>query len=369
MTFLRTFSRIFLGLVFIFSGFVKGIDPLGTTYRIEDYFIAYGTEWALPFVLFLSIFLCTLEFVLGVTLVFNIKLKQISWILFLMMAFFTILTLYDAIYNPVPDCGCFGDAIKLSNWATFYKNVFLMVFVLIVFINRKKIKSPLSGFYGYSIILIATILFSWFSVYSYNHLPSIDFRGWKVGKDMEPENNAVEKVYLTYKNKKTDEVKEYLSPDYPWNDSVWMSEWEFVDQRIDDSETVKHHELKIEDEFGEDYTDNFIKNPHYQFIIVAWSLDETNKKAFNKINEYYKNTENDGHTLIVLTSEQPENIKRFAKKDVCADYEFYNADDIVLKTMIRANPGLILMKNGVVLAKWHYNDFPEYSEIKRKYID
>ena len=249
MTFLRTFSRIFLGLVFIFSGFVKGIDPLGTTYRIEDYFIAYGTEWALPFVLFLSIFLCTLEFVLGVTLVFNIKLKQISWILFLMMAFFTILTLYDAIYNPVPDCGCFGDAIKLSNWATFYKNVFLMVFVLIVFINRKKIKSPLSGFYGYSIILIATILFSWFSVYSYNHLPSIDFRGWKVGKDMEPENNAVEKVYLTYKNKKTDEVKEYLSPDYPWNDSVWMSEWEFVDQRIDDSETVKHHELKIEDEF------------------------------------------------------------------------------------------------------------------------
>ena len=133
-------SRLLVGCVFVFSGFVKGIDPLGTAYRIEDYFIAFGTQWAIPLALYLSVFLCTVEFSIGILLLLNVRIKEVAWLLLLMMLFFTCTTFYDALYNPVPDCGCFGDAIKLTNWQTFLKNIVLMVFVLTIFLNRKKIK-------------------------------------------------------------------------------------------------------------------------------------------------------------------------------------------------------------------------------------
>lgn len=368
MIVLRKFSRIFVGLVFIFSGFVKGVDPLGTMYRIEDYFIAYGTEWAIPFALFLSVFLCTLEFTLGVVMVLNVRVKQFSWILFLMMIFFTLLTFYDALYNPVPDCGCFGDAITLSNWGTFYKNIVLMFFTSVIFFRRKKMFGKFPPRTGTMIVVFVFIAFGWFSVYNYNHLPVIDFREWKVGNDMAPESEDEVKVYVKYKNLKTGEEEEFLSPNYPWNDSVWMSEWEFVDQRIDDNGLFDRFELKIEDLNGGDFTKDFIENPDYQFVVVSYDLNVTNENSFAKIDQLFQRTEVDGYSLIVLTSEIPKNVEVFREK-VNARYEFYYADDIVLKTMVRANPGLILLKDGIVFGKWHYNDLPEYTELKNKFRD
>jgi len=136
MKFIRNFSRLLVGAIFIFSGIVKGVDPLGTAYRIEDYFIAYGIEWAIPLSLFLSVFLCTLEFMLGISLLFNAWVRRTAWLLFPLMIFFTLLTMVDAIWEPVPNCGCFGDAIKLTNLETFYKNVVLIVFTAIIFYGR-----------------------------------------------------------------------------------------------------------------------------------------------------------------------------------------------------------------------------------------
>ena len=366
MKVLRKFSRVFVGLVFVFSGFVKGVDPLGTVYRIEDYFIAYGTEWAIPMALFFSVFLCTLEFTLGIVMVLNIRVKQFAWILFSMMIFFTIVTFYDALYNPVPDCGCFGDAITLTNWATFYKNIFLMIFTSIIFFRRKKMYGKFPPRTGTMIVVFVFIAFGWFSVYNYNHLPVIDFRAWKVGNDMAPDNEEAVKVFVTYKNIKTGEEKEFLSPNYPWNDSVWITEWEFVDQRMDDNNLYDGFELKIEDIYGDDYTKHYFENQDYQFIIVAYDLEKTDKEAFRKINDLYQKTEEKGYSLIVLTSEIPENIDKF-KKELNVGYEFYFADDIALEIMVRSNPGLILMKNGIVLNKWHYNDFPNYSELEEEF--
>lgn len=364
------FSRLLVGLVFIFSGFVKGVDPLGTAYRIDDYFIAYGLEWAIPFSLFLSISLCTLEFVLGISLLFNAWIKKTAWLLFPLMIFFTILTLIDAIWEPVPDCGCFGDAIKLSNWETFYKNVVLILLVLIIFYNRRKYRPPQNRFYAFFILLLATLGFAWFNNYNLQHLPLVDFRDWKVGNDMEPEGGGEAKIYLTFKNIQSGEEKEYLSPDYPWQDSVWTSEWEFVDQRVDDSEVITAHELIIQDALGEDYTAFFVPNPDYQFMVISYDINHASESSLAMLNDFYNSVEADGYSLIGITSSLPEDVTlKMSAIETDEYYEFYYADDVVLKAIIRANPGIVLMKDGIVLAKWNANDLPEYQAVKSKYMN
>jgi len=368
MTFIRNFIRILVGLVFIFSGLVKGIDPLGTAYRIEDYFIAYGTEWAMPLALLLSVSLSALEFLLGVILVMNVRIKFFSWILFFIMIFFTFLTLYDAVYEPVPDCGCFGDAIRLSNWNTFYKNIILIFLTSIIFISRSNFRSLFSGKLQNIIAAVSVILFIGFSIYNYQYLPLKDFREWKVGNDMEPDEHGEAKIYLTFRNVTSGETKEYLSPDYPWEDSAWMATWEFVDQRIDESELIKAHELMIENSEGLDVSDDFIDNPDYQLLIVAYDLNSADKESFIEIEKLYQLTDHDGISLIVITSSLKEDVQEFSKT-LNPNLEFYFADDIVLKTMIRSNPGLILMKDGVVLGKWHYNDLPSYEELTEDFFN
>jgi uncharacterized membrane protein YphA (DoxX/SURF4 family) len=361
-------SRILVGLVFVFSGFVKGVDPLGFTFRTEDYFIAYGMDWASPLSLFLTIFLCTIEFTLGVALLLNLRLKSLSWLLLLMMIFFTILTFWDALYNPVPDCGCFGDAVKLTNWETFYKNVVLIILVAIIFFYREKFWPWLTPKAGNIVIMFFAVCFAFFSWYQYRHLPWIDFLPWKTGTNLKVESPGIAKIYLTYRNKVTGEKKEYLSPDYPWNDSTWVSQWEFVGQRVDDSGVAKKHTLKIFDAGGNDFTETIINNPGYQFLVVSYSLEDASRKGFEKIDRFDKGVNHDGHSLVVLTGSQEDEIKSF-QKGLHPDIGFYQADDVELKMMIRANPGIILMKDGVILAKWHYRDLPDYEKLKMKYPD
>ncbi len=368
MKLLRSISRILVGIVFIFSGFVKGVDPLGTAYRIEDYFIAYGMDWAMPLALILSISLCMLEFVLGVALVLNIRLKQLSWVLLILMSFFTLVTLYDAIYAPVPDCGCFGDAITLTNWETFYKNVVLMVFVFIIFRSRSKFKSLLENKGQNMVLIIGIIGFSSFSIYQHEHLPMIDYREWKVGTDITPDETPQEEIYLIYQNTKTGETKEYLSPNYPWNDSVWMSEWEFIDQRVVEVGGNQLHNLRFEDADGSDLTEEIIYNPSYQFLLITWNINKFPPKAVNTIKTLVEEVSNKGYAIQGLTSSVQDDIKAFIIKNEI-NMAFYNADDIVLKTMIRANPGIMLLKDGLILGKWHYNDCPSIAELEKIFAD
>jgi len=358
MRFLREFSRIFTGLVFIFSGFVKGVDPLGTAYRLEDYFIAYGTSWADPLALGLSIALCSIEFLIGAALVLNLRMKLTSVMLLVVMSFFTILTLLDAIYEPVSDCGCFGDAIKMTNWQTFYKNIVLIVFAMIVFVERKKYLSGLSAKIQSIMLLLILSGFFWFSVFNYQHLPLIDFMEWKKGRDMTPDTDAETHVYLTYRNIQSGETKEYLSPDYPWNDTVWLKDWAFVDQRtVVTGETVPHG-LLAEDEEGFDVTLSLIDSPEYMFIAVSYHLESASGNGISNLMQLKDSIESHGFGFAMLTSSLPEQVEEFLNQHN-TEFPVYYADGVVLKSMVRANPGLMLFKSGVVIDKWHYNDFPE----------
>ena len=359
MKFLRILSRYIVGIVFIFSSFVKGLDPMGTMFKIEDYFIAYGTEWAMPFALFLTVVLCTAEFVVGILLVLNVRIRIVSWLLLIMMLGFTAMTFYDALYEPVPDCGCFGDAIIMTNWQTFYKNVVLMVFTLIILFTGRLAKPAWSNKTQNIIALTVILLFAGFTVYSYNRLPIIDFRDWKVGRDMAPDHAGEPITYLIYQKTGSDEQQEFLSSELPWQDSVWMSEWEFVDIRIDDSHVLKSHELQIIDAGGDDVTDVFLENPGWQFLLTAFDLEKANKKCMGKINDLYDQLDENGYDFIMITAGLEDEIETF-RREYDARYEIFNADDIVLKTMVRSNPGLILLKDGVVIDKWHYHNFPDY---------
>lgn len=361
---LRVVSRVIVGLTFMFSGFVKGVDPLGTTYKIEDYFIAYGMDWMLQAALPLAFLLVVIEFAIGAFILFNIRTRITSYALLAMMVFFTGVTFYDALYNPVPDCGCFGEAIKLTNWETFYKNIVLMVFTLVIVFTNRRVKYR-SGSPGKDILGVIIILgFLGFSWYSYRHLPPVDFRDWKEGKNMKQTGEA--RYYLIYKNKSSGKEEKYLSSELPWNDSIWMKEWEFVKQKIDYSSVVKPHELQVMALDGTDMTREIIENDYYQFLVVSSDLQRANDSGLAKIILAYKELGDDRYDFAVLTASLEQEIDAFLK-EYQTDMPVYQADDIELKSMVRANPGIILLKEGTIKEKWHYRDFPGPKEIQKKY--
>ncbi len=364
MKWIANISRILVGIVFVFSGFVKGVDPLGTAYKLEDYFIAFNWDFFIPFALFFSIILCTLEFTIGAMLLLNLRIKISAWLLLFMMLFFTVLTLNDAVNNPVPDCGCFGDAIKLTNWQTFYKNLVLLPLVILVFAYRRKFKPFTGSGKQWLIAGFVAVLFAGFSYRCYSHLPVADFTEWKVGHKLYPENPKPVKYYLTYKNKSSGEEKEYLSPDYPYNDSTWMANWEFASQRVEDPNNYYGKSLIITDTTGNNITDNIIRNPGYQLIINSYDLSKANRDAFVYLNDFCAKAYADDIPSVVLVSAENSAIKKFITENKLT-MDVSTSDDIVLKTIVRSNPGLLLMKDGVILHKWHYNDFPSYEEFKK----
>lgn len=373
MKVLQHIFRILTGLVFMFSGFVKGIDPLGTAYKIEDYFYAYHTEWAIPLALTLSIILCAFEFTLGVMLILNLFQKLSSWLVLIMMSFFTVITFFDAINNPVPDCGCFGDAIKLTNWETFYKNIVLMVLVLVLFIRRNK-KMPSFCCKTQWITVSAVVLsFVLFSVYNYRNLPMIDFLPWKVGTKMMPEKMEPIQNYVTYKNKTTGEKKEYLSSKIPWQDSVWMSNWEFLETRQVNPNKVLAEGFGIIDQTGMDVTNQLVNSEDYIWFVAMYSIEEAPVKAQLKTAEFINKTLGSGIKLVILTSSSPQVIAQKQKDLVFENGEFCFVDDISLKMMVRSNPGFVLLKNATVLGKWHWRNVPDptsidYNALSKKYI-
>jgi len=355
--------RIITGLVFIFSSVVKGIDPIGTDYRIVDYLDAYGWYFLTDFSFALAVMLISVEFILGAAFIFKLRIRLASIGVLLIMIFFTVVTYFDARYNLVPDCGCFGDAVKLTNWQTFYKNIVLVIFALVIFVKRNKIAYNMRKWIQVVILLIMLAGFDWFLFYNYNHLPTVDFRDWKVGNDMKSTGRETVKNYLVYRNINTGETKEYLSPNYPWNDSVWMSEWEFDNQRVDDSQLVLKHGIIVEDEDGNNLTEDIIENHGYQLILTSYELDDAVGQGMIDASQLFNDLHESDINVTMLTSSTNDVINRY-REVYAINYDVYFADDIELKAMIRSNPGLMLLNNGIVIAKWHVNDFPKVDEIK-----
>jgi len=370
MKIVREIIRILLGATFVFSGFVKGVDPLGSTYKFTDYFSAFGTEWAGHFALALAFILSLAEFGIGIALLINYRVKLFSWFSLLFMAFFLPFTLWIAIKNPVTDCGCFGDAIVLSNWDTFYKNIVLSVFAVVVFLYRGKYLNRLNILFqniGFSFFLLVLVFVQF---QSYNHLPLIDFRPYKIGTNitegMETPANAPADVYkneFTYKNKLTGKIKKFDETNYPWKDSV---NWEYVEMK---SKLIKKgyhppiHDFTIENSYGEDVADYYLHETENTFMLVVYNLEKSSKKNQDKINELARQSIEKGWNFICLTASSRQDIDRFIAQ-YKPPYEFFFCDEITLKTMIRSNPGLILTREGTVLDNWHWRDIPSIDEVK-----
>ena len=371
MKIIKQIARIIVGVTFIFSGFVKGIDPWGSAYKFVDYFVAMGLDWfnwaAFP----LGILLAFLEFAIGVGLLFNLRLKLSSWLAFIFMVFFTFLTLWIAIYDPVSDCGCFGDALVISNWETFYKNIVLIILTWIVFFYRNNmpriLPGILSGIAGAAFIALYIAI----SVYSYNHLPILDFRPYKVGVNiseaMSIPEGAPQPQYeniFYYKNKKTGNTERFTEENYPWEDTLNYEFDNLESVLVDKGYEPLIHDFTIETPEGEDIIDFFIYDENYVFLLIAYDLKKTNTKSQEKINELAKWAIDRDLSFICLTSSLPDESDKFAQ-DHQVPYEFFNCDEITLKTIIRSNPGLMILKNGTIVAKYHYNDIPSPEEFQQ----
>lgn len=374
MRLLGHISRIVVGATFIFSGFVKGIDPWGSAYKFIDYFGAMGLDWLSWSAFPLGVLLAFAEFMIGVALLFAINIRLFSWGALLFMLFFTPLTLWIAIANPVTDCGCFGDAWVISNWETFYKNVVLIVLAIIVFIQRKKLKpilGKISPMLGY-LTIAAYVVLAW---YSYYHEPILDFRPYKVGVNIveamtipeDAEHDVYENIFY-YRNKNTGEVKRFTENDYPWQDTV---NWVF--EKMDEPRLIKQgyrppiKSFMVETREGDNIYDFFLYSEDYVFMLIAYDINKSSRKNLDAINELSRWALSQNYSFICITSSLYEDCDRFAE-ETGAPYEFFHADEIDLKTMIRSNPGLIVLKGGTIVAKYSRNAIPSPEQFKAEFL-
>ncbi len=372
MKFLLNICRILIGLVFIFSGFVKGIDPLGSDYKFTDYFNAFGMSWMNFSALFFSFLLSMAEFIIGICLFLNIKTKLASWGALLFMAVFTPLTLILAIKNLVTDCGCFGDALVLTNWETFFKNIILLVMVLLVFFNRNRFKS-IFNVLEQSVILTGSIIFMFcIEMYSYRHLPILDFRPYAVGANITegmtiPEGAPHDEYSTTlkYKNKNTGEIKEFDESNFPWQDTL---NWEFhssSQKLLKEGYKAPIHDFVIEHpEYG-DITEEVLNDDDYTFLVVSYKLSKASAEAQDKLNKLAAYASENGYRFYGLTASNADEITDFVHK-YNVNYSFCATDEIQLKTVIRSNPGLVLLKKGTIIDKWGHRDIPDADELKGK---
>ena len=348
-----TVCRLLVGALFIFSSFTKGVDPLGTKYKMLDYLAVYGMTWLNDFALVLAMLMILAEFIVGICLLTKVFPRLAVLGATLLMLFFTTTTLFDALYDLVPDCGCFGTAIKMSNWQTFYKNLVIDAVLVPLIMNNKLLVNKLPIQKQFIIACIYGLAFLGFEIYNYRHLPVVDFMNWKVGKQLTTETAEESKIYLTYRNKATGEIKEYLSPNYPWNDSVWMSQWEFVDQRTEGGDNFLGFSALDED--GNDVTESILSTENL-LMFTSHDLTKVSEKEWEKARQITKVADDKGYTVIWTVADEPEYVEQLREKYDFL-YEVYYADELEIKPIVRSNPGLIWLDNGLVKDKWSVVDF------------
>lgn len=367
MSLLRTISRLLVGALFIFSGFVKAIDPMGSTFKFKDYFLAFGMDSLAGLAFSMAVILSALEFSVGMLILFNVYKKSAAWLALLFMLFFTPLTLILALTNPVTDCGCFGDALILTNWETFGKNIIILAFTFVVFFTRNKEKDKSSGITQNLLLAFSLVIALGCSYYSYRHLPFIDFRPYHIGANIQesmtiPEGAAADEYKSIFKYEKDGVIKEFDESNYPWQDSSWT--YVDVEQiKIKEGYKAPIHDFSISNEQSGDITEQVLNDSSYTFLLVSRHLKGMNLINLKEINELAAWCRNQNYNFICLTASADDEINSFKDKNN-AFYDFYTTDEIQLKTIIRSNPGLVLLQNGTILNKWHWRDIPKTTEIK-----
>ena len=316
-------ARLVLAITFILSGFVKAVDPLGTQYKISDYLEAMHLGGLLPdwATLGVSVLLSAVEFCLGIFLLFAIQRRLTSKLILTLLAVMTPLTLWLAIANPISDCGCFGDAVVLTNWQTFWKNVVLLGCAVVVALWPKEMFRFISPSNQWIVINYSALFILAISAWSLYYLPTFDFRPYHIGTDL-------------------------------------RGQW----QRTMDGEDLPYADFFIEQlSNGEDITEAVLADTSYVFLLVSPHLEQADDSRLDLINELYEYAHEHDYGFYCLTASTQQNIDRW--HDITgAEYPFCQTDEITLKTVIRSNPGLVLLKDGTIIRKWSHNDLPDIDE-------
>ncbi|PID90284.1 MAG: DoxX family protein [Bacteroidetes bacterium] len=363
---LRLVARLLLGLTFTFSGFVKVVDPYGFAYKLQDYFTAFGMDGLHSFALVFSILLSGAELLLGMLMLLDELRPLATWGIFLFMAFFTPLTLYLAIANPVTDCGCFGDAIKITNWQTFYKNLLFLSAAVLLIVGPWKNQLYISRRYRYAqfalwgLLALASIAPG---IYAVRHLPMLDFRAYHIGASIPdgmttPPGAPADEYATTFIYEKDGKQQEFTEDNYPWEDSTWTyvsSETVMVKQGY--QPPIK--EFYLNDPAGQDVALEILRKPGDLLMVVSPFIERISSDDVDRLNRLYDSVTDYGMRMILATASPQEVRAQFATKGL--HVPIYVGDERVLKTVIRAHPGVVLMRQGTVLAKWTMRNLPEDS--------
>ena len=389
-----TLCKILTAFLFIFSGIVKANDPLGFSYKLDEYWEVFGVLWMQPYSLYISIAVCSIEVALGIITLLGVRMKQTSWLLLLMMLFFLFLKISTVCNNYfidhpesafsgffiklfslktenlayMKDCGCFGDAIKFEPWQSLLIDIASLFPIVVLFANRNKIESSIVGVKGDIAASVGILASFAFTFYCYWHLPIVDFRPFKVGNNISEKMIGVPdsiKYMYVLKNKASGETKEFEQ--FPEN---YQDKWDYVEAKqtiLKKGIEAPIHDFFVTDiETGEDITDSLLHNPHYSFWVVVYDVKKASHKADEKLNDLEQECEKNGIQFIGLTASLDNEVEDY-RHDVQSMYPYYLCDATPLKTMIRSNPGLMLIKNGTVIGMWHFNDIPSFTKINKLY--
>ncbi len=351
-------ARVVAGLIFAFSGFVKGIDPMGTAFKLGDYFSAFRLGFLDDLALPLAVLLIVIEFVTGMMLLSGALVKPASWMAAIFMAIFLPLTLVLAIWEPVSDCGCFGDAVILTNWQTFFKNILIAVPVVWLFLRRDEEEGTMSLKTGLNFTVIFIFLFLIFIRINLTCLPMIDFRPYRVGTDLAaamtvPDDAEPDRYDIRFIYEKEGVQKEFTLENYPADDTTWT----FVDQKsvlISKGYLPELHDFTLTTEYGIDMTEQITRHQGDMLLMVARRLEQSNRDGLMKGYRLGMELQQRGVAFHIVTATPP-----MEAEPLTTGFSALFADEITLKTVIRSDPGFVLLHNGIVAAKWSYRNLPE----------
>jgi uncharacterized membrane protein YphA (DoxX/SURF4 family) len=355
------FSRFFVGGLLIFSGLIKLNDPVGTQIKMEEYFEVFAEDFGsffhhfIPWSLEFGMLMIILELFLGAAILIYWRMNLTTWLLLLMMTFFTFLTFYSAYFNKVTDCGCFGDAIKLTPWESFTKDLVLMVFVLHLFWYRKNYQEVLPKKIGLAVVGVVSLISLVVGIYAIRHLPFIDFRAYRVGNNVPQLMIAPEQPIIEYQFEKDGkEIRDtkFLSAD---------DGYKYIASRVLNEDKIKPKitDYSVSSPEGEDLTQYTFQGA--KLLLVIFDVNKASVKNMAAVRELTRQLEGKVECFI-LTSSGSEAMEAFRHEHQLG-VPFHYADATVLKTIIRSNPGIALWNNGTVLGNWHHNDTPSADEI------
>jgi uncharacterized membrane protein YphA (DoxX/SURF4 family) len=357
------FSRFFVGGLFIFSGLIKLNDPIGTKIKMEEYFEVFAEDFGsffhyfIPYALEIGMIMIILEVVLGVAVLLYYKMDLTTKLLLALMVFFTFLTFYSAYFNKVTDCGCFGDAIKLTPWQSFWKDIILIIFILHLFWYRKSYRPVLRTREGHIVIAAVTVLSLISGIYAIRHLPFIDFRAYRIGNNIQEQMKPEEQPVFEYVFIRKDNGEEIHSEKYLMDTTLYK--YQSVRQTNADKTKAKITDYAVSSVDGDDVTQQTFEGTKLLFII--YNAAHASVDNIDKIRSLSKAL--DGKIdMMILTASGSEEFERFRHEHQLA-IPYYYADATVLKTIVRSNPGITLWVNGTVKGMWHHNDTPEAEDV------